>query len=163
MHGSRSLQNPRGNPHLPSTVQDGWPQPCLSLPLLHPGKVCWRFQDPKERAPPARRKPHKRLKEVWKDTWLDVLWWSTMFRLPVFLVLQHVHNISSNAFQIFPLECTLCFPASDFNNTIMQYIIPFLTIYLYIHYAKFVLYSLHCNQYIIVYIYVICTKYNTIQ
>ena len=58
-----------------------------------------------------------RLTEVWKDTWLDVLWWSTMFRLPVFLVLQYVHNISSNAFQIFPLECTLCFPASDFNNT----------------------------------------------
>ena len=86
-----------------------------------------------------------------------------MFRLPVFLVLQYIHNISSNAFHIFPLECTLCFPASDFNNSIMQYIIPFLTIYLYIHYAKFVLYSLHCNQYVIVCIYVICTKYNTIH
>ena len=104
-----------------------------------------------------------RLTEVWKDTWLDVLWWSTMFRLPVFLVLQYIRNMSSNAFHLYPLECTLCFPASDFNNTIMQYIIPFLTICLYIHYAKFVLYSLHCNQYIIVCINVICTKYNTIQ
>ena len=86
-----------------------------------------------------------------------------MFRLPVFHVLQYMRNISSNAFHIYPLKCTLCLHASDFNNTIMKYIIPILTIYLYIHYAKFVFYSFHCNKYIIVFIYVICTKHNTIQ